>query len=223
MSSSNFNQNRVITPERASVILPTIISSFFALIIIFVFVIPKYVKSNKVNSELKEFLRKKEELPKLKLQYKIISEKLKKLNDRKEKIIYLVTGKTNLETLLERIEYIGNKNNIEILSLTPKSITNFVPSKKDAEETSPLIIDPLLAEGVKKYTFKLDFESNFNDTLSFLRELEFQESVILFRDLKLKLKDNEENISSEYSRKYLLEVSMEIIVYGKNINNKKQI
>ena len=80
-----------------------------------------------------------------------------------------------------------------------------------------------MAEGVKKYTFKLDFESNFNDTLSFLRELEFQESVILFRDLKLKLKDNEDNISSEYSRKYLLEVSMEIIVYGKNINNKKQI
>ncbi|MBO8233573.1 hypothetical protein HA151_03465 [Prochlorococcus marinus XMU1419] len=223
MTSSNLNQNRVITPERASVILPTIISSLFALIIIFVFVIPKYVKSNKVNSELKEFLRKKEELPKLKLQYKIISEKLKKLNDRKEKIIYLVTGKTNLETLLERIEYIGNKNNIEILSLSPKSITSYVPLKKDAEETSPLIIDPLLAEGVKKYTFKLDFESNFNDTLSFLRELEFQESVILFRDLKLKLKDNEENISSEYSRKYLLEVSMEIIVYGKNINNKKQI
>ncbi len=223
MTSSNLNQNRVITPERASLILPTIISSLFALIIIFVFVIPKYVKSNKVNSELKEFLRKKEELPKLKLQYKIISEKLKKLNDRKEKIIYLVTGKTNLETLLERIEYIGNKNNIEILSLSPKSITSYVPLKKDAEETSPLIIDPLLAEGVKKYTFKLDFESNFNDTLSFLRELEFQESVILFRDLKLKLKDNEENISSEYSRKYLLEVSMEIIVYGKNINNKKQI
>ena len=85
MTSSNLNQNRVITPERASIILPTIISSLFALIIIFVFVIPKYVKSNKVNSELKEFLRKKEELPKLKLQYKIISEKLKKLNDRKEK------------------------------------------------------------------------------------------------------------------------------------------
>ena len=35
---------------------------------------------------------------------------------------------------LERIEYIGNKNNIEILSLSPKSITNYVPLKKDGEE-----------------------------------------------------------------------------------------
>ena len=65
-----------------------------------------------------------------------------------------------------------------------------------------------------------------NQTLKiiiFLRELEYQESVILFRDLKLKLKDNEENISSAYSKEYLLEVSMEIIVYGKNVINKKQI
>ncbi len=109
MTTSNLNQNRVITPERAAVILPTIISSFFVFIIISVFVIPRYVKSNKVKSEFKEFLRKKNELPELKLQYKIINEKLTKLNDRKEKIIFLVSGKSNLETLFERIEYIGKK------------------------------------------------------------------------------------------------------------------
>ena len=223
MTTSNLNQNRVITPERAAVILPTIISSFFVFIIISVFVIPRYVKSNKVKSEFKEFLRKKDELPKLKLQYKIINEKLTKLNDRKEKIIFLVSGKSNLETLFERIEYIGKKNKIEILSISPKSITNYEPLENEAEQTSSLIIDPLLAEGLKKYTFELDFESNFKNLLSFLRELEYQESVILFRDLKLKLEDNEENISAAYSKEYLLKVSMEIIVYGNNVINKKQI
>ena len=76
---------------------------------------------------------------------------------------------------------------------------------------------------MKKYTFELNFETNFKNLLSFLRELEYQESVILFRDLKLKLKDNEENISSAYSKDYLLDVSMEIIVYGKNVINEKQI
>jgi len=223
MTISNPNQNRVITPERAALILPTIIASFFVFIIISVFVIPRYVKSNKVKSELKEFIRKKEELPQLKLQYKIINEKLKKLNNRKEEIIYLVTGKSNLETLLERIEYIGKKNKIEILTISPKSITNFVPLENEAEETSSINIDPLMAEGVKKYIFQLDFESNFKDLLSFLREMEYQESVILFRDLKLKLKDKKQNISSTYSKGYLLEVSTDIIVYGKDVINKKQI
>ena len=223
MTSSNLNQKRVITPERAAVILPTIISSFFVFIIISVFVIPRYVKSNKVKSELKEFIRKKEELPKLKLQYKIINEKLKKLNDRKEKIIYLVSGKSNLETLFERIEYLGKKNKIEILSIIPKNIINYEPLENEAEQISSVIIDPLLAEGVKKYTFELEFESNFNDLLYFMRELEYQESVILFSDLKLKLKDSEENVSAVNSKEYLLEVSMEFIVYGRNLINKKQI
>ena len=125
--------------------------------------------------------------------------------------------------MIERIEYIGKKNKIEILSISPKSITNFVPLKNEAEEINSIVIDPLLAEGVKKYIFQLDFESNFKDLLSFFREMEFQESVFLFRDLKLKLKDNEENISSAYSKEYLLEVSLEIIVYGKDVINKKQI
>ena len=80
-----------------------------------------------------------------------------------------------------------------------------------------------MAEGLKKYTFELDFESNFKNLLSFLRELEYQESVILFRDLRLKLEDNEENISATNSKEYLLKVSMEIIVYGNNVINKKQI
>ena len=86
MTNSTLQRKRFITPERASVILPTIISSFFVFIIISAFVIPKYVQSKKINSEYKEFLRKKEELPQLKLQYKIINEKLKKLNARKAKI-----------------------------------------------------------------------------------------------------------------------------------------
>ena len=220
MTNSTLKRKRFITPERASVILPTIISSFFVFIIISAFVIPKYVQSKKINSEYKEFLRKKEELPQLKLQYKIINEKLKKLNARKAKIINLVSGESNLETFLERIGYIGIKNNIKILSINPKNVTNYIPVKSEVNPTSNTNIDnsivnknfdPLLAEGVKKYTLDLDFESDFKYLLSFLRELEFQDSIILFRDLQLNLK-NDLNYNSEN----ILKVSMKIIVYGKN-------
>ena len=125
--------------------------------------------------------------------------------------------------MFERIEYLGKKNKIEILSIIPKNIINYEPLENEAEQISSVIIDPLLAEGVKKYTFELEFESNFNDLLYFMRELEYQESVILFSDLKLKLKDSEENVSAVNSKEYLLEVSMEFIVYGRNLINKKQI
>ena len=210
MTSSILQNKRFITPERASIILPTIISSFVAFIIISTFVIPKYVKSNKVNNEYKEFLRKKDELSQLKLQYQIINEKLNKLNDRKANIIYLVSGKSHLDTFIERIGYISKKNEIKILSIMPKNIIKYIPVETSVEasgETSNVNIDPLLAEGIKKYTMDLNFESEFKNLLSFFRELELQESVILFEDLKLKLKNDLEST---------LQVSVEIIVYGKN-------
>ena len=213
MTSSILQNKRFITPERASIILPAIISSFFAFIIISTFVIPKYVKSIKVNNEYKEFLRKKGELSQLKLQYQIINEKLNKLNDRKANIIYLVSGKSHLDTFIERIGYLSKKNEIKILSIVPKNIIKYIPVEASVE-TSNVNLDPLLAEGIKKYTMDLNFESDFKNLLSFFRELELQESVISFEDLKLKLKNDLEST---------LQVSVEIIVYGKNDLKKNKV
>ena len=221
MTNSILKNKRFITPERASIILPTIISSFVAFIIISTFVIPKYVKSNKVNNEYKEFLRKKEELSQLKLQYQIINEKLNKLNDRKANIIYLVSGKSHLDTFIERIGYLSKKNEIKILSIMPKNIIKYIPVETSVEtsveaavNTSNVNIDPLLAEGIKKYTMDLNFESDFKNLLSFFRELELQESIISFEDLKLKLKNDLEST---------LQVSVEIIVYGKDNLKKNKV
>ena len=70
MTNSDFKSKKLITPEKASLILPTIISALISFIIFSAFAIPKYVSSNKVNNELKEFKRKVDELPDLKLQSK---------------------------------------------------------------------------------------------------------------------------------------------------------
>ena len=95
---NQLREKKLITPERASVLLPTIISSFLVLVVVSSFVIPKFVNSNKVYFELKEFKRKKNDLSNLKLQAISINKKLKKLNSEKEKIINLISGSTNLDT-----------------------------------------------------------------------------------------------------------------------------
>ena len=50
-----------------------------------------------------------------------------------------------------------------------------------------LVIDPLLVEGTKKFLIDVSFKTDFISLLSFLRELEFQENVMLLDDLNLKL------------------------------------
>ena len=59
--------------------------------------------------ELNGLIKKKNELDNLKSQYKIINSKVDKLNKEKIKIIELITGKSNLDTLLAELGKLGRK------------------------------------------------------------------------------------------------------------------
>ena len=214
MTNSDLKRKNIITPEKAAVILPTVISSFAAFIVLSSFAIPKYVSSNKINNEFKEFQRKVNELPDLNLQAILISRNLEKLNNEKSRIINLVSGRTNLDTFIKRLGLIGERNNISFQSLTPISSLKFVGSQ-NSELQNELNInpDPLLVEGVKKYSIDVKFNAQYADLLSFFRELEFQENIILFRDVSIELqKDNNE--TSEVKSDSLL-VSLKMHIYGK--------
>ena len=215
MTNSQIKRNSFISPEKASIILPSIISSFLALILLSTFSIPKYVESNKVNNELKEFKRKAKELPSLKIQSKKISENLEKLNTKKSKIIKLISGTSNLETFISRLGFIGKKNKINFESIKPISSIKFVKSENSSIQNE-LNINPdqLLVEGIKKYTIELNLSSNYKNLLSFLRELELQENIILFEDINLELKDE---ISEKKSKNNFIDLSskLKIVVYGK--------
>ena len=215
MTNSQMKRNKFITPEKAAILLPSIFSSFVALILFSAFSIPRFVASNKVNNEFKEFKRKANELPNLKIQSQKISENLDELNEKKLKIIRLISGTSNLETFISRLGFIGEKNNIIFQSIKPISSTKFVESTNTGIQNE-LNINPdqLLVEGVKKYTINLNLNASYKDLLSFLRELELQENIILFKDINLELSkvSGDENSKDKFKE---LNATFQIIVYGK--------
>ena len=223
MTDSNLKRTNLITPESASVFLPVIISSLISIIIISTFVIPKYIRSNRVFYELKEFIRKRDELPKLKGQYIVINKKLKQLEEKKSQIIELISGKTNLETFFSRLGTLGIKNNIQFISIIPDSFVKFIPPITNDLDNSDFAlgdlnikVDPLLVKGIKKYTMDLEFLSSFKDLVSFMSELEFQENIILLSDINIqKVEDNQSNKDSLNKNIDLLKTSIKISVYGK--------
>jgi hypothetical protein len=184
MINSMKMRKKLITPEKAASFIPIFISAGISIVIISFFVLPKYVKSNRVNLELNGLNKKKNDLGNLNSQYKTINKKFDKLNQEKIKIIELVTGKTNLDTLLDKLGELAIRNNIEFESIVPVKLSknlentqknnNLKTSNIDKIET-----DPFLVEGSKKYLIDLTFSAEFINLLSFLRELEFLENVIL--------------------------------------------
>ena len=221
MISPNKKQNTFITPEKAASFIPIFISAGISILIISFFVVPEYFKSTKVNLELNGLIKKKNDLDNLKSQYKVINKKFEKLNSEKTKIIELVTGNTNLDTLLDRLGEIASRNNIEYLSIAPVKLIKYEENTKEknkaqTNKSDQTIIDPLLIEGSKKYLINLTFEAEFINLLSFLRELEFQESLILISDMNLKLLSQNDNNGEINNPSEKVEVKLSTIFYGKS-------
>ena len=136
MDQSISKKKKLLTPEKAASFIPVLISSIISILVIIFFVMPQYYKSKKVGLELNELTRKKNELDKLKSQYKIINKKFEKLNKEKSMIIELITGTSKLETLLSRLGEIGQKNKARI----HQTYTLF---NSNTPEAAPLL-DPCL-------------------------------------------------------------------------------
>ena len=215
MTNSMERKNNLSSPENVISLIPILISSGIAILLIIFYVIPQYINSNKVNLELNAIMKKKNGLDNLKSQYKIINQKFDKLNNQKEIIIQTISGTTNLDTLLAKLGELGKKNNIEFNSILPKKVINFVndnskENKKKRNNSANLSVDPLIVEGIKKYLIDFSFKTNFINLLAFLRELEFQENIILLDDTNLKLAAS--NIDNSQGT---LEVKLRITFYGK--------
>ena len=216
----NYRKN-LITPEKAASFIPFFISSGISILLIIFFVIPQYLKSNKVNFELNGLIKKKNELDNLKSQYKIINSKFDKLNIEKSKIIELITGRSNLDTLLAELGKLGRKNNIEFLSIAPQKMLiadKNITEKKSSDNFNQTYSenDPFLVEGIKKYLIDFTFTTDFVNLLSFLRDLEFLDNIVLLDDINLSL-NNQDNDDGEINKlNKMLEVNLRVIFYGKN-------
>ena len=215
MTNSNNIKNNLVTPEKAAWFIPVFISSCISILLIMLFVIPKYVKSNLVNLELIGLVKKKNELANLKSQYKIINQKFDKLNQEKLKIVELISGKSNLDTLLAKLGEIAKENNVEFISISPRKViiasNNSSEIKKNKKEVN-LNIDPLLVEGTKKYLIDFTFKAKFVDLLSFIRELEFLENIILIDNMNLELISESSNSNAPQE---MLQISIGMTFYGK--------
>ena len=220
MFNSKKIQKNFITPEKAASLIPIFVSAGISILIITFFVMPQYFKSTKVNFELNGLIRKKRNLDNLKSEYKIINQKFDKLNQEKTKIIELVTGNTNLNTLLDKLGEIARRNNVEFISIVPIKLMNYEENTKEKNnvqnnETNAIVTDPLLVKGSKKYVIDLIFKTEFINLLSFLRELEFLESVILINDINLELlsQNSTDDEISDLTQK--IEVKINTSFYGR--------
>ena len=70
-------------------------------------------------------------------------------------------------------------------------------------------------KGQKKYLIDFTFKAKFVDLLSFIRELEFLENIILIDNMNLKLISESGNSSNSNAPQEMLKISIAMTFYGK--------
>ncbi len=208
MTNSMKKKNNLITPEKAAYYLPVFISSGIAILIIIFYVFPQYIKTTKVNLELIELIKKKNDLDNLKSEYNLVNQKFSKLNKKRSRIIELISGKSNLDTVIAQIGKIGKNNNIEFVSIIPKEVTYFDANNSERDSST---VAPLLVEGTKQFLIDLKLKTDFVNLLSFLREVEFLENSVLIENIEVR--SNNEKIDAKQVGNLQIKLIMKI--YGK--------
>ena len=103
MINSMERKNNLKSPENIITLIPIVISSFIAILLIIFYVIPQYINSNKVNLELNALIKKKNGLDDLKNQYKIINQKFDKLNKESKELKEIAKFNSDLKNAIINI------------------------------------------------------------------------------------------------------------------------
>ena len=214
VNNSNQKKGNIISPENAVFIVPVLIGlsiSFFIGLFLFR---PLLARSNKYLELVKSYENKKTNLLSKAEQLRFINSNLKKYQDQKSFLIQLIGGTRDLKTLLAIINKVANDNNIVFIEIDPLKIKrnmpnnqtedNLIPSEIDNEFiTGEISNDPLIIEEVEQHNAVISINGYFNQIISFLRDLEAYENIIISNgiDLKVSQHDNQSNNSTKLNFK----------------------
>ena len=197
-----------ISPENAVLLIPVISGFTFSLILLITIFIPQYINSKEKNNEILFLEEKISFIPIYKKQMNILIQRKQSALNQRRRLINLIAGKKEVDTILNQINSIAVKNQIQISELKPL-IKNKSVNKNAKKETSNK--DPLLQPSIEKFMFKLSIEGQFNNLIQFLREIELLETFIISKNININsIKDT----SLSKKNNQIIKMSIDLSVYG---------
>ena len=169
--------NIQLTPKLASIIFPVIIGLVTSTLLLIAGLLPINEKVNKINSDLKEFKRKSNELDLILKNLENVKLQLGNIYQTKFNLINLIAGDTDLKTLLAKLNTLANKTNITIENIKTIQVIKF-----DQKNNNDLNLptgnpslnqnDPLITPETFKEISTLEIIGDYESLISFLKRVE---------------------------------------------------
>ena len=182
---------RLITPERAVLVLPIAAGAAVAAVLGVLALSPLLVQLNQRRTVVAEMERKRDELPLLRQQLEALLERQQTMKAQQDRLLNLVAGTGALKTLLAQLNRLAVKQGVAILQVEPQPVEVYTPPPPPAEgaEAStappPAAGDPLLAPNLEKRSAIVTLQGPFPRLVALLQQTELLQVIVLASDLEL--------------------------------------
>jgi len=188
---------RLITPERAVLLIPIIAGAMVGVVLLLFGLIPLLVQVQEKRDVLQGMERKKSELPILRQQLAALSKKKAKSMAQQERLLNLVAGTTQLHTFLAQLNQFAVEQGVSIVKVEPQAIERPAPKPASPpadtaavdDATAPPLPpeDPLLVQKLEKRSALLTVQGPFRRIIAFLQQMEQLQVIVIASDLELRL------------------------------------
>ena len=184
---------RLITPERAVLVLPIVAGAVAAALLGVSALSPLLVQLNQRRSTVIEMERKRDELPLLRQQLASLMQRQQMMQAQQDRLLTLVAGTAALKTWLAQLNRLALKQGVAILQVEPQPVEVYTPPPPPAEGSEastsppPVLGDPLLAPNLEKRSATVTLQGTFPKLVALLQQTELLQVIVLASDLELDL------------------------------------
>ncbi len=190
----NSRPRRLLTPERAVLILPVLAGALLAALLLMVGFVPLLVQIKEKHDVVKGMETKKLELLMQQQRRDGLLRQTQLKIAQQERLLQLVAGTTQLRTFLAKLNDLAVQEGVAILRIEPKAverpapkIVNSADTAQDDDNPALLPADPLLAQNLEKRSAALIVQGPFRRIVAFMQQMEQLEVIVIASDLELQL------------------------------------
>lgn len=179
-----------LTPERAVVVVPILAGLASAAALVTAVITPQMVQLRERRSVVGVMEQKSDDLPGLAQTLAERRLEQAELMAQQRRLLALIAGTAELETLLAQLNDLANKHQVLVSSTVPGKVERApqpLPSSGAPSASKKKMGggDPLLMQGLEKRSARIQVQGAFVQVLAFLRSLESLEVFVITDDLSV--------------------------------------
>ena len=187
-----------LTPERAVLVVPVFAGLGLSMGLLSVGITPLTMRVREQSEVVAQLTTKADFVPALRQQLAALKRKQANRDQQLDRLLELVAGTSELQTLLAQLNDMADLHNVEITTTMPGEVERFIaptPAPEEGQIAPPAAGgggpqeasgDPLLNRGLEKRSAALTVTGSFQQTLAFLQSLEQLEVFVVVSEINIR-------------------------------------